>query len=582
MDRARCLAAGFLLLVPFGPAFAANSRTPLRLVSDRADLVLEAPDPHHLVQAVLNLDLPRRLDAFTSYRDFLESTRWHRSLQLLAYLEKQLGAPWPQLLDRLAGDGALMALSFGSDPVPVLFVVQGTDEKLTEKFFRVALDVLEGELARQEGPARLSRGEYHGLGLAQVGTDWWLAQAGPALLLANSEQTLHEALDRHLDPHRKSLAESKRIQQSRQLLPSNPLARVWVSLDAAHTSAEAKNLYKIPRDDPQLTVLYGPYFDLTGRSPYVCAGLYPDAKGLLLSVRLPRGTEGMGDDSLLRLPPAGELGSRPLLAPKGVLYSSSDYFNFNRFWTDRSRLFKPTQVKGLEEFDKKTGQYLLGNRMSKLLQALAPYYRVVVVHQSRTTYKMMPEQPIPGFALVAQLREPQKAGATLEAALRGAAFLGGFKLKWKSTQEFHAGCKIVGWRFPENVRNPDDAKNFRFNFSPCFVRVGDQFLVSSTFELGRELVDLLQAEAKSKDRGLPAPAHSRIYAEGVAEILEAFRDRLLVKTVLDQAVTPDQAREQVQALIELVRSLGVLDLSTYYAPREFHYDLRLRVGKTTP
>jgi hypothetical protein len=579
MRLSRCLAAGLLGFCLVLPVRAGSPQTPQRLVPERADLVLEVPDPHRLVETIIHLDLPRRLEYFAGFREFLDSTPRRRALQLVAYIEKQLGAPWPQLLDRLAGNGALMALQFGPEPVPVLFVVQGTDERLTDKFFRLGLDVLEGELARQEGGDRLSRGEYHGLGTAHAGPQVWLGQAGAALLVANSEKVLHEALDRHLGRQKKSLVGNKLVEESRQLLPPGPLARVWVSLDAAHKNEEAKKTYTVPRDDPGSTVSIGTYLDLVGRSPYVCAGLYPEDRGALLTVRMPRGRDGMGNDSLLHLPPAGQVGSRPLLEPRGVLYSSSDYLDFARIWTDRTRLFNDKQVKSLEEFDKTTGKFLLGNRMSKLLTQLAPYYRFVATHQPRQTYKKKPETGIPAFALVAELRQPEKFGPTAEAILRGAAFLAGLKVKMKSFEEKRAGCKIVGWRFPEDAAQPGDEKNFRFNFSPCFACVGNQFVVSSTIELGRDLVDVLQEESRGKAGSSPRPDHSRVYAEGVAELLEAFRDRLLVQTVLDQAATPGEAREQVRAFIELVRGLGVLDLSSHYGAKEFHYDVRLTTGK---
>src|SRR5262249_17389319 len=153
-----------------------------------------------------------------------------------------------------------------------------------------------------------------------------------------------------------------------------------------------------------------------------------------------------------------------------VLYSSSDYLDFGRIWTDRSRLFNDKQVKALEQFDQTTGKFLLGNRMSKLLTQLAPYYRFVVAHQTRLTYKKKPQQGIPAFAAVLELRQPEKFGPTVEGILRGAAFLAGFKVKLKSFEEKRGDCKIVGWRFPEDAKQQGDEKNFRLNFSPCFAR----------------------------------------------------------------------------------------------------------------
>src|SRR5262249_59933937 len=95
--------------------------------------------------------------------------------------------------------------------------------------------------------------------------------------------------------------------------------------------------------------------------------------GLLLTIRAPAGKDGMGADRELHLPPDNEPGSRPLLEPKGVLYSSSYYMDLSRIWTDRARLFPKVQADGLTEFDKTSGRFLAGIRLSSLLEAAGPY-----------------------------------------------------------------------------------------------------------------------------------------------------------------------------------------------------------------
>src|SRR6202042_861101 len=101
----------------------------------------------------------------------------------------------------------------------------------------------------------------------------------------------------------------------------------------------APDLYKTPRD-PALTVLFGAYIDILGRTPYVTAGLIREGQGLALRIRIPFGREGMGaGDAGLHLPPADQPGSRPLLEPRGVLYSYSFYLDVSRIWTDPEPLF---------------------------------------------------------------------------------------------------------------------------------------------------------------------------------------------------------------------------------------------------
>ncbi len=122
--------------------------------------------------------------------------------------------------------------------------------------------------------------------------------------------------------------------------------------------------------------------------------------------------------------------------------------------------------------------------------------------------------------------------------------------------------------------------NIRFNFSPCFARVGDQFIFCSTLALCHELVDILQEEAKSPvTKGRSAGAYSQVYSSGGADYLKSVEDQLLTQTILDRAVPPDEAKEQVKAIIDLVRRLGNLQITLKYGANDFRYEFKLKSGK---
>src|SRR5262249_15301278 len=138
------------------------------------------------------------------------------------------------------------------------------------------------------------------------------------------------------------------------------------------------------------------------------------------------------------------------------------------------------------------------------------------------------------------------------------------------------------YRFPEDIKLKGDPDNFRFNFRPCFAFVGNQFIASSTFGLCRELIDLLEKEQEQGTAaGSNATIRSQLYASGGVRLLETFKDRLLTQTMLNQALSPEQAAEQVRAFLSWVDQLGVLQVEEEYGAREFHYDLGLRWKKST-
>jgi hypothetical protein len=577
MRSSRLLLKGLLIvLLAALPARADTPLDPLRLIPEHADLIVSVPQPSRLFDAYTTLAPVQSFLDLQPVREYYDSTNVRRFYQLVAYLEKELGGQWPDLVDRLAGNGVVVAAKFGPEPAPVLLVIQGKNEALTSRFAQIALQIAEQEIARQEGKDRPEKGTYRGLETIHIGAKFHAATAGAALLVSNTESTLHQALDLSLDGSQKSLCGNSELADARKLLPPDPLANVWLNLEIVRKAPQAKDVFALPRNDANLTVLAGGLLDVVGRAPYLAAGLYRQGNGLALTFGMPRGREGMPEALTVHVPPTGVPGSRPLLEPKGVIYSSSSYLDLSQFWDQRGKLFTEKQIEGFEEFEKNSGRFLGGTRLSQLFQQAGAYQRLIVANQASPGYKTKPHQGIPGFALVLEMRDPEGFTKTVDPILRTIALLTGQSAKLKLVEEKQGETTIVGYRFPEDRKLKGDDTDFRFNFSPAFASVGNQFIASSTFELARDLVGLLEKEAKnSLSASNPLTSHSKVYAEGGAEYLQGIEDFLLTQTILDQAVPPTSAREQVKALIAWVRQLGVLETSVNYGPQDFRFEVRL-------
>jgi hypothetical protein len=572
--------AAVLVLALAAPSTRADAPpSPLRLIPAEADLTAEVPRPRDLVQTFAGLEAVRGLEQFSAVKEALDSTGVRRGRQMLAYFEKELGAKWPELLGGLAGGGAALGVKFGPNPAPALLVVQGRDARQTEQFARLALQVLEQELARREVKERPVKGQYQGVETVRVGDGFHAAVAGAALLLANNEAALHKALDLHLGRGGKSCADLPGPAEAAKLLPADALARVWLNMEAVRQAKEAKALYKSPRDDPNLTILFGGYLDLLGRTPFVSGGLLREGDDLVWTFRTPRGRDGGGADLPLHAPPAGKPGARPLLEPRGVVYSSSFYLDLPRIWNDRAKLFPEKIAKSFEDADKKEIPFLSGLRLSKLLTREGAYHRIVVAHQAKIPYRVEPTRlRIPAFGVVSELSDPEPFQRSVETVFRGVGLVGFNGLKVKLVEEKVGGVSLVGYRFREDNEPKNDPENFRFNLSPCMARVGNQFVACSTIELCRELVDLLQKESASSG-GDTASSRSRVYAAGGADLLGRTEDQLITQAVLERAVPATVAASEVKAFLAYLRGLGTLDLSARYGEHDFRYDIRYRPGK---
>lgn len=578
-SRRSLLSATFLALVLTLPVRAEAPPSPLRLIPADVDLVAEIPQPRELVMTFAGLEAVRGLERFSAVKEVLDSTSARRGRQMLSYFEKQIGKKWPALLDELAGGGVVLGVKFGPDPAPALLAIQGRDPEQTARFARLALEVLEQELARRESKDRPVKGNYRGVETVRVGGGFHAGVVGAALLLANREATLHKAVDLYLGPAGKSCSELPGPAEASRLLPADSLVRVWLNMVTLRQAKEAKALYKSPRDDPNLTILFGGYLDLLGRTPFVAGGLYLEGNDLVWTFRTPRGREGMGPDLLLHTAPSGRPGSRLLLEPGGVVYSSSFFLDLPRIWNDRAKLFPEKIARSFEEADKKEIPFLSGLRLSKLLTRGGAYHRVVVARQAQARYRIEPTRlRLPAFGVVSELTDPEPFQRSVETVFRGVGLAGFNGLKMRLVEQKVGGANLVGYRFREDDEPVKDPENFRFNFSPCMARVANQFVACSTIELGRELVDVLQREGASP-RGDAVSSRSCFYLAGGADLLGVAEDQFVTRAVLDRAVPAAQAASEVKSFLTYLRGLGTIDLSSRFGERDFRFDVRYRPGK---
>jgi hypothetical protein len=560
-----------LVLSVLSPARAEGPADPLGLVPEQAELVFKVEEPRKIADIIAGLDVVQDLQKVAYVRELFDTTKARRFFQLLAYFEKELGHPRLDLLDRLAGGGIVVAAKF-TGSAAALIVIQARDEQLLKKFVKLGTDVIDQELARQEAKERPRKSSYRDVDVAQIDKLHY-AVIGAALVAGTDAKVVHAAIDCFKQTGT-SIAGSESLAEARKHLAPEPLAWLWVDLAKVRGIPGFKdgigNLDLFP---PSFFIL-GAVLDVIKRAPYLSVGFHHKGNEAWASLRMPRGREGMSKRAALLLPEDSR-GTLPLLQPANTLASFSYYIDLSKLYENKSEWIKGDELKALEKLEKNSGRFLAGIKIGTLLKQAGTHHRVVVTQTPQTTYKTVPEQPFVPFAVVLDMREPA-FGKSMETLLRGAGVIASLQFNLKMVEEKRGPYTIVSYRFPEDGKVPGDVSNVRFSFSPCFAAVGDQFIVSSTVELGRELVDLVSKE-KNPPSGA-ATARFQLMASGSAAALRAAQDQLRTQIILSQAVNPKEAQVQVQQIIRLVERLGVLSIETNYGTHEFRYDFKLVLG----
>lgn len=560
------------------PARAADTPDPLRLMPKEAGLVIKVEQPRPFVEGIARLDVYKNALQFPQAREILDSTRARRFFQLVAYLEKETGSPWPELIDKLAGGGIAFGIAVGEDPAPALLVVQGTDEAAVAKAYHLFASSIEDEAGREGTKQAFRKGTAEGIDTLHVGKDFHAARAGTAVFLANREIALRLGLKLAAGKRAAgSVADNPSVTAARKLVGGDPVAWGWFDLAKVKGGKATKDFFESTRKDLFQTIAAGSSIDAVRRSDVVAAGLFRTADGFTLSVRLPAKRADLDKAMGLHVPPADRPGSLPLLEPKGVVLSLSYYLDVGYLWKERKTLVNEQIRTQLEKADKDISKVLPGTTFGQLLEQSGPYQRIVVAHTGEKLYDRPAGQPIPPFAVVGSMRDPQ-FGKSMDGVLRGGAFLAGFQTGWAMREETVDGVKVVSYRFPEKGEPKfDDPQGFRFGFAPAFAVVGDALVVGSTPGIVKLLIPELKKESAAQ--GSAKVWRLKAYAEGGAETMLASPEPTVTQTILAEGVGLAEAEDQVRAFAGWLKTLGTFELSIDHAARAYQFDAEWKYAK---
>lgn len=568
------LLAAIGCLVFVAAVHAQPSTDPLRFIPDKANLVIKVEHPAKFLQSIASLEAFKQAERLDAVRKALDTAQARRFFEFIAYYERDLGAKWPDLLDKLAGGGiALSARISGGQDDPLLAVIQSKDEALLAKFVERIIGVFEEELARADSKDKVGRETVASYEVLHFGKDLHLCRIGSTLLISNKFDAIKSGLQ-----SKSNVLSSKSLQQAKKLLPANPQVWLWYDFDYFKSRDDAKEVLTTPRNNTVFTFFAAGYLDVVRRSQFVAAGLYENKDGYSLTIRMPAGRDGMAEDVDLHVPRDPKVaGTLPLLEPDGVIASHSFYLDLGVLWTKRGKIMSEQSAKDFEKGVKDASRFLPGTSIDKLMTQSGVHHRLVAAQRPLTAgYKIEPQVRIPAFAYVGGMRDPA-FGKSVEVLIRGGVALLSTQASVKIFEEKHADIPLFGYTFPEDGKFPDDPQGIRFNFTPSYAVVKDQIVVASTREFCKEMIDYVLKEDRSKVESRNMQA--RGYAEGAAALLNASPEQFLTQTILSQAVSEVEAKKQVDDLLKYLKTLGSLRFETDYTDKNFRFNIDWKFKK---
>jgi hypothetical protein len=262
---------------------------------------------------------------------------------------------------------------------------------------------------------------------------------------------------------------------------------------------------------------------------------------------------------------------------EGLIGGVTLYRDIDGWYRQRESYLVPEVLPGFDKFETGVGNLLPGRDIGEdVLPLLGDRITLLAALQSFDHLHGEPGIKLPAFAAVIELAEPQRGAdmlrlffQTLTAVLNLQAGQQG-REPWIMDSETYGGTQIA---FARYLSAPEgDALPIVFNFRPTSAQVGNRFVVASSVELCRALVDACNAPAAETEQA-NEDFDLEVHADAAADALGMNRE-LLEARAIQAGREPEQAGEEVSALLEAIRSLESLRLTT--SADDGTFELRLQ------
>ena len=316
--------------------------------------------------------------------------------------------------------------------------------------------------------------------------------------------------------------------------------------------------------------------ELAARSPYLGLTLDTNQQGFKLTAGLPGGAKSLGDKFGWYFSDHAKPGTRLLPEVPGIIGGLSLYRDFGGWYRGREALLAEKLLPGFDEFESGITNVLPGRDFAKdVLPAIGNTITFVAADQTFDHIDGKPGVKLPGFALIFDLAKPREGADLFQLIFQtvttltnlGAAEAGNEPTVM--TPEVYKGATMTTVRYlkkPKGERLP-----IVYNFIPCAAAVGDKFIISTSADTCRALIDVLQKPAAGPR--LPNRNFNFEIRPGkLVDLAEANRDALLAESV-QEGKTIRQARQELDLIQEVIRTIKLLRLSTQVKPDQFHLKL---------
>lgn len=581
MRTTACILAATLTILALAASPArAEPTDPLRLLPESTVAVVTIEQPAPVLNALLTPEYYQPLGALKPIAKALKDPGVAKLPHIIGLLEMRLGTPWQDALRQLTAGG--VTLAFDAEQKAAVLIVKSKDAELLNRLNQTLVDLIEGHAASEGRPSPVKSQQYQGVTGWSFGKGEQHAIIGNTLIATNKGEALKAVLDSNADSSSSGLAGKTWFQQARHNAKAGDLAWAAVDLTALRQAPPLAKALDRKTPNPNVEILFGGILDALRTAPYAAASLKLKDNQLTLDATLPRDASQIASSRRWWFASSASEGAPALLVPKQAIANLAGYRDLAGMWQAREELFDESTNARLTQADTNLGLYFSGRDFGpEVLGKLTPHWQIVVARREFSASQPIPALKLPAFAVVLETKDDAFAD---ELFLAFQNIVGIINLQGIQTgrpqlllgaEQYH-GATIRKASYLPSRDAPKDKARMEYNFDPAAARVGSRFIIGSTCDLVRELVDVAQ-----KSSGSAGSGENTVLAVDGQQLRQAFaddRDLLVSRAMLSSGDSRQAAEKQVDGLLTLGKLLEGLQLQLLAKPQALELEATLTLG----
>lgn len=519
------------------------------------------------IDKLQNSELVKSLPSNPQVQAFYASPQGRKADAGRKAIENQLGTDlWT--LTKTAFSGRVSVALYpheGRKEPDAVIAVQVKDAAALDKIReRVAplLTLIEDQISQTTGPGNIPVRSIDGKVFIAERDDWIVAASTSELM--NRTLTLRAGAS----DGSKALADDAPFVSMTKQLGSQHLMRSYVNLELI-TKGMGGRLGPEKLDNPGASLLLGGLYELANHSPFFGSTLDLDSQRLVFAHSISGKPESLGEKyaplfAAAGKPDAGSLPNVPGLIGGWILHR-----DFAGWYKRREELLDAKVLPEFDKFEAGLANLLPGKDYgTDILPSLGNKLTFVAAPQNYSHLNGKPGLQLPGFALVWDLGKPDEAEQTLNLLFQTIATISNLnagqqgRQPWVLSSESYKDVQIQFGKYGQKPKG--DRLPIVFNFMPAAARVKDKFVMASSVDLCKHLVDVYLNPTTTTQTAKPTRNDFlfELTGESLANILDANRGMLEARSVAQEGKSSDQAQADVTTLLQLVRAVRTLRLTS--------------------